>query len=527
MIQLRIRLALAAAVLGASAIAAAGTLYFGMQAVASRLDAAVVAERRMARYATLSTRVSTLLVIATEAVQTGRPVDARLSRLAPVASNISETFVRLHADLEHAVAEAQALGIDQQSRLGTQSLGLARMQALQQRLMEELAVETASQVRLKASIDSFASSFDPLLNQAVNAETVFRGQALQSIEDLRTRLNWAALVLAAGSLVLAFGGYWGLVRPQFSRLTLLRDAARRIGAADFSASLPDTQADEIGEIYRETNRMALALAAQRDQVSAEWSRLNEVIAERTVALRSANARLEEVDANRRRFFADVSHELRTPLTVILMEAQIGRQASAGQPEEASFGTIEARATRLNRRIDDLLRVARSDSGRLELEAIAEPVPRLAEQVQEEVRAEIANAGMDLAVGEPPDVDVLCDPNWLRQVLVSLIRNAIRHAREGGQLAFYIEAQGDDVRFILRDNGPGIPPDQHQRLFERFARSSASKAQGFGIGLALARWVVEEQGGRISLVSPVDPPHALGPAPGTELRVVLKRAPKER
>ncbi|MEL6523615.1 MAG: HAMP domain-containing sensor histidine kinase, partial [Pseudomonadota bacterium] len=417
--SLRFRLGLGAALMGAGALATALVLYTGLSIVASRLDTAVAAEKRMARYATLSTQVSTFLVIATEAIQTGLPQPDRVARLEPVAQNIEEAFRLLRTDLMAAVSAAEAAGIDQQSRLGTQSLGLARMEAQLERTIIGLGENNANQSRLRAHLDSFASGFDPLLNQAVNTEVVFRNDILTSIEALRRNLTRIAVAIAVLSILSVLLFYFGLIRPQFGRLDRLRDAARQIGDENFALALPAHQEDEIGQIYAETNRMAAALADRQRGVAAEWARLNDTIDKRTEELRTANRQLEEIDGNRRRFFADVSHELRTPLTVIMMEAQIGGLAEGGAA--TAFKTIEARANRLNRRIDDLLRVARSDTGQLALDLQKVALAPLLNDVRAEIRAEIENAGMALSVDPIPDVTLLCDQNWLRQIVVGLIR----------------------------------------------------------------------------------------------------------
>ncbi|WP_425102334.1 ATP-binding protein [Tropicibacter sp. S64] len=514
--SLKLRLAFAAAVLGAATMLSALALYLGMAEVGARLETAVSAEKRMARYATLSTQVSTFLVIATEAVQTGLPAEARAARIAPVASNIEDAFVRLDADIETAVAEAQALGLDVQSRYATQSLGLARMRALLQSTQEGLARETEDRARLRAHLDTFSSGFDPLLAQAVNTEALFRNETLAGIEALRQRLTRLSIAIAFGAFALVLLFYFGLIRPQFARLDRLREAARQIRQADFDLSLPETRGDEIGAIYRETNRMAAALSKREAEVQDEWTRLNETIDDRTEALRSANARLESVDENRRRFFADVSHELRTPLTVILMEAQIGKQGSG--PEAEAFATIEARAARLGRRIDDLLRVARSDNGQLALDPAPTNLRNLVDLTVQEIQAEMHNAGMALTRDEMPRLMLLCDPNWTRQILASLIRNAIRHARQGRSL----HLTWDDDAVVLLDNGPGIPPSAQATLFDRFTQSGNARSQGFGIGLALAKWVTEAQGGRISVTSPVPRDEAIGEASGTKIGLRLPR-----
>ena len=262
--------------------------------------------------------------------------------------------------------------------------------------------------------------------------------------------------------------------------------------------------------------MAEALATRAETVAQDRARLNQIIDERTEALRAANTRLERTDEDRRRFFADISHELRTPLTVILMEAQLGRQ---GAPDpQAAFATIETRATRLNRRIDDLLRIARSETGQLGLDTAPVDLGALVQDAIAETAAELSNAGMTLAApGALPEVTVEGDRNWLRQVIVGLIRNAIRHARSGGALRLEVTPDGT---VAVSDNGPGIAPGDQARIFDRFAQGSGGTAQGFGLGLALARWVVEQQGGTIAVTSPLPREIALGDAPGTKISVRL-------
>lgn len=543
-ISLRRRLAAGAILLATGTVLTALTLYLGMERVAKRLDAALTAETRMERYAVLSTQVSSFLVITTEAVQTGLAPEQRSARSAPVVEQIHRTFDALRRDLELAVAQAETLGLDEQSRMATQSLGLARMEALLNNAETGLAGAPDDRDVLRAHIDTFASTFDPLLNQAVNTEALFRRKTLAGIETLRLSLERLAIAMALGSILMVVGFYFGLIRPQFLRLDRLRAAARQIGQEDFAVALPDTRGDEIGQLYAETNRMAAALATRQAGISAEWQRLNQTIAERTEALRSANARLEQTDENRRRFFADISHELRTPLTVILMEAQIGQK---GGPDSAeAFATIESRTARLNRRIDDLLRVARSDTGELALAPQPLRLDDLAAEVVEEVAAECANAGMELICDPMPAITILGDPNWLRQVIVGLVRNAIRHARDGGEILLRPEVgvpkvspndgqarDTDLVGIAVQDRGPGLASGEHARLFDRFAQGNEPNAQGFGLGLALARWVVEAQGGDITLQSPAPdyagqtlPASGVAPDPassiGTKVSVRLPR-----
>lgn len=521
-LSLKVRLALGAALLGAGTVVTALILAWGLNEVASRLDAAVASENRMARYSGLSTQASTFLVVATETLQTGQPADIRIERVTPVSEQMQRTFVQLHRDVENAVEAARRIGLDEQSRYATQSLGIARMEATLGTTLRGLSAQTDDSATLRAHLDRFASSFDQLLNQALNTETLFRNSILTGIDSLRLRLTLFSFGIAIVALSAVAAFYFGLIHPQFRRLDDLRRAAQQIGEEDFSVALPVTRQDEIGQLAVMTNRTAATLLARKKDVQAEWARLNDTIAQRTEALRAANATLAEIDDKRRRFFADISHELRTPLTVILMEAQLGRK---GMPDpEQAFATIETRAIRLNRRIDDLLRLARSDTGELALDPQNVALATLTHEVHAEIQAEIDSAGMVLEMAKIPDTAVICDPNWVRQVIASLIRNAIRHARGGERLRIIAVDEGSHAGLHILDNGPGIDPADQPRVFDRFVQgNSATAGQGFGVGLALARWVIEAQGGEITLTSPLPRAEAPGNAPGTKISVRLPKA----
>ncbi|MFQ1701379.1 ATP-binding protein [Loktanella agnita] len=516
--SLRLRLGIGAAALGMGTCLIAAIVWLGMGQVADRLDAALAAENRIARYAALSQQAASFLIVATEAVQTGRPTAIRMQRIAPVADQLAGTFAELRRDVQAAVAAAETLGLDEQSRYGTQSLGLARMEAMLEVTLAGLAQDTDDTAQLRAQIDQFAANFDPLLSQAISTEGVFKTAILVGIADLRLRLVRLAALIAALT-VAAFGVfYFGLILPQFQRLERLRCAAQQIGQADFAVALPTHSDDEIGKLYFETNRMAVALQLREEAVEREAARLNQTIADRTEALRGANARLAQIDQNRRRFFADISHELRTPLTVILMEAQLG-PSEPGAAQDA-FAKIEARAERLSRRIDDLLRVARSETGQLALDPQEVSLQGLITAVAEEVGTEVKTAQMCLSLVNFHDISISCDPNWMRQVLVSLVRNALRYARQGGQIGITLRQRDKQVAIDVIDNGPGVSAADQERVFTRFAQGGDAKAEGFGVGLPLARWVAEAHGGTVTLTSPLPRAEALRDAPGTRVTVTL-------
>ena len=519
--SLKLRLGLGAALLGLVALLAAGMTVLGSDRLAARIDATLAAERRIDAYSVLSTQVSSFIVVAAEAIQSGLPPEDRAARLQSLSDGIGNTFARIRRDLETAVEEARALGIDEQSRRATQSIGIARMEALFETTYRGFSDDTANRERLTGFIDTFSIGFDPLLNSVITDEVRARDKIIAGVADLRRSLTYLALAVSVATLLLLAAFYFGLIRPQFRRLDLLQSAARKIGREDFAVALPENRADEIGQLFAETNRMARALATRKASVDREWETLSQTISDRTEALSKANAALAKTDEDRRRFFADISHELRTPLTVILMESQLG-QKGAADPAEA-FETIQNRALRLNRRIDDLLRIARSETGQLALEAHAFDLSASVQDAINDCDAELSNSGIKVSHAPAPPLMAVGDANWIRQVVTGLIQNAIRHARSGGRLSIACETTDQRVCVSITDNGPGIAPADQAGIFERFQQvSGPAKTEGFGIGLALAKWVAEQQNGTVTLTSPLPREARLGDAPGTKVTLCIPR-----
>ncbi|NIY97412.1 sensor histidine kinase, partial [Salipiger sp. HF18] len=239
-LSLKARLGLGAGLLGLATLLTAAMLVAGMARVSQRLDTALAAEQRLEHYAALSTQVSTFIVVAAEVIQRGLPPETRAERLAGIADTLDRTFASLRRGLDAEVADAAPMGLDAQSRRATQSLAIARMEALFRNTRAALVADTRDRERLRAWLDTFASGFEPQLAGAVNEEKRLRAEILAGIDDLRRRLTLAAVLIGLAALVLSAGFYFGLVRPQFRRLDALRDAARQIGRAEVAVPPPHT-----------------------------------------------------------------------------------------------------------------------------------------------------------------------------------------------------------------------------------------------------------------------------------------------
>ena len=224
-------------------------------------------------------------------------------------------------------------------------------------------------------------------------------------------------------------------------------------------------------------------------------------------------RLRQLESVRQDFVANVSHELRTPLSLIKSAAETLIDGGKTNPAvtDRFLDIIDKNASRLTLLIDDLLLLARLDSGRLELHNCNRC--RFAHAAQEALddAALIARSRMVTLRNEvSPDVVALADPDRLRQVLANLIDNAIKYGRlEGSVVVIGRVLDSRTVELGVRDDGAGIPAEAKARIFERFYRVDKARAReqgGTGLGLAIVKNVIEAHGGDVRVESARGPRH---------------------
>ena len=243
---------------------------------------------------------------------------------------------------------------------------------------------------------------------------------------------------------------------------------------------------------------------------AQQRRLEHLIEERTATMAEQADKLRELDLLKSQFFANVSHELRTPLTLILGplgDALEGRFGPVGGELHRQLATAGRNAQRLLTLVDQLLDVARLDAGRLRLRVRRSDLAALARQRVEAILPLAERREIDLSLEVPPEaVEIWCDETQIEKVLENLLSNALKFTPRGGrvQVALVAPPGEDRVRLSVRDNGPGIPADQVDRVFERFHQVEplAVRWPGVGIGLALSRQLVELHQGSIAVESTV-------------------------
>lgn len=292
-----------------------------------------------------------------------------------------------------------------------------------------------------------------------------------AVDSLGDRAGLSPLVTGIAAVALALALVQLLAHGMTFPLREMVAAARAMARGEYDRRVTASSRDEVGELARAFNTMAAELA--------------------------------EVDRMRRDLVANVSHELRTPIGAL--RAKLENLVDDVEPIER--GTLEPmlrQVERLGGLVEQLLDLSKLEAGVVPLERVNFMAATLLEQVVEEwrSRAELRDVRLEAEV-QPPSLVLNADQERLRQVVANLVANAVRHSPRGGRVL--VRAGGSDgiVRLEVVDEGPGIPPGDAERVFERFYRSDHARSAGeggSGLGLSIARWIVDLHGGTIRMES---------------------------
>jgi heavy metal sensor kinase len=294
---------------------------------------------------------------------------------------------------------------------------------------------------------------------------------------LRQTLWTLTVVFAMGipcALSLAMAGGYLLAGRVLAPVGAMAEKARRITAESLSARLPvDNPRDEFG-------RLAGVFNATLSRLDAAFEQL-------------------------RRFTADASHELRTPLTGIRSIGEVALQRSLTAPEyrEVVASMLEE-VDRLTRLVENLLLLTRAEAGRISLMRTVVDVSELVGSVSDGLRVLADEKDQTWTVDVAQTVTAVCDGGILRHGVTNLLYNAIKYTPNKGVIRIATtQAPAGDAVIEVQDTGPGIAAAHRERIFERFYRIDDARSResgGIGLGLAIARWAVQANGGRIELDS---------------------------
>ena len=294
--------------------------------------------------------------------------------------------------------------------------------------------------------------------------TVFVGTSLESVSEATRTLRATLLVGVPLMLVLLGAGTWYVVGRALSRVERVRRLVDGIGERDLSRRLEPGPPDEVGRLVATMNAML--------------------------------DRLEHNQERQRDFVADASHELQSPLTAFRAQLEVAR----AHPDRVDWPDLTTElledADRMEALVHDLLVLAAGE------EPLAGPTDAvdLARLVRDEVARTTPRPGVDVSVVVDAPGPVLGDGRQLGRVVANLLDNACRHARS--QVTVLVDDDGQAARVSVSDDGPGVPADVGDRVFDRFYRGDSARsrgAHGTGLGLAIARMLARRHGGDVVLV----------------------------
>lgn len=280
-------------------------------------------------------------------------------------------------------------------------------------------------------------------------------------------------VCGVAAAVLALGMVQLLARGMTSPLREMAAAATAMSRGEYDRRVVATSRDEVGELARAFNKMA--------------------------------EELSQVDRMRRDLVANVSHELRTPITALqaVLENVVD---GVEDPNPETLKTMLSQVERLGRLVSQLLDLSQLESGALALRHQPFEVRDVLDQAVHEsrVNAQAVSKAVALEIAiEQPSLIATGDPERVHQVIANLLDNAIRHSPPHGRVVVAARREPAGVRIEVADEGPGIPPDDAARVFERFYRADSARSSssgGTGLGLSIAKWIVDLHGGRIAVES---------------------------
>ncbi|MBS3907090.1 MAG: HAMP domain-containing protein [Syntrophaceae bacterium] len=348
--------------------------------------------------------------------------------------------------------------------------------------------------------------------------TLQLGLSFGQVEERMFDLKRDILIVALG--VIGIGFLFTLI---FTRILLkpiddLASATEKITEGNLSQTVQIRSRDEIGDLARAFNQMTLQLKDSRNdlekKVEERTRQLEGNIAEinnaRTVTLKMleslesakieterVNLELKEADQTRMKFIGMASHELKTPLTAIKANIDFilaGKGGNVPVDLRSHLLTIQRNTNRIQATMDHMLDITRIKSGRL----LIDKEPILLSEVVGGYIHEVKPVDKNLTIQAdiPEELLVYADRNRLHDIFINLLSNAFKFTPEGGKVSIIARQKGDNILHEIRDTGPGIPEDKFDKIFEEFYQVEGNKHGGTGLGLPIAKRVIEEHGGRI-------------------------------
>lgn len=352
-------------------------------------------------------------------------------------------------------------------------------------------------------------SIDRLIEEGIEDEQTEVARADARAHALLHQAESITIVALALTMMFGFSSILVLVSTVRQPLAALRAGMAAFSRDELNHRIKIEGSDEFAELAASFNAMAAEREIKRQGLMEATVELEIAVADRTRELVAANAMLAEIDSSRRRFLADISHELRTPLTIIRGESEValrGAEKSTGDYKSA-LQRIQEEAAHTAVLVDDLLFLARREAGDIRLHVQPVKLADLVERICKEVASMAAPKRLEVRFENKLDnVRLWADAARMRQLLLICLDNAIRYSLPDTDIVVRLAPDEGMARLSVVDRGIGIAKAELPNVFNRFyrgARAERFDAQGTGLGLPMAKAIVEAHDGRIEISSKPD------------------------
>jgi two-component system, OmpR family, sensor kinase len=522
------KLLVTAGLLLAMSLSAAALAYWGVTQSHRYLTRSRIAHEQLERQLQISRHSQQLFKTWTDTLLTGmtdRPLGAAYlnkvieSDLATLQTLTEKELAIVDAD-ERKAESAELMRLTEIRKEFQHTLDqLGEVEQLRSRGQPDIAWQKLTDL-LRGGIDQ---KLNGLIDVGLADETaeVIRidadaAQLLGRLERV-SQIHAALAILATLALVIL------LLRGLRAPLAELLRGTSKLAQGDLSHRIAISGRDEFADLGQSFNRMVADLQAHQTALQDAHANLETLVAARTEELRQANESLRKIDETRRGFFADISHELRTPLTIIRGEGEIALRGPNKRVADykRSIERIVEQAKHLSVLVNDLLFIARQGAGAARLNMQSIDLGELLEKVCGDAKVIAHGRNVDVDYVNGAHDIVRGDPARLRQLFLVLLDNAVRYSKSKGEVKVEVGSDGGEVTVRVSDRGIGIPAEEIEGIFERFRRggkASTMNAEGLGLGLPVARAIVEAHRGRIEMAS--------RPGEGTTVTVALPAAKTE-
>jgi signal transduction histidine kinase len=357
--------------------------------------------------------------------------------------------------------------------------------------------------------DAVENGFSADLDQEIAATIADEEGELSEIRanSVRLRSQLVLLVLSVSLVAVLVTGAAGvqLTRTLTKSIRDIVSGTRAIGEGDLGYRIHDEQPKEFADLARQFNATASQLEAQRRDLLEVQAGLEAEIARRTGQLEEANARLQRLDQLRMQFLADISHELRTPLTVLRGEGEVALrgQRSAEDYRETLLRVVQL-AGQMGRLVDDLLFLARAEVGAVRFDMERVLLGDILEVALADAEVLAEGRGLSIAVRAPSEpLWMEADAGRVTQALLIVLDNAVKYSDPVGTIDVELFHEAGEAVLRVANHGPTISKADLPFVFNRFHRGrpdGSARPEGSGLGLPIAKWIIDTHKGVIDIAS---------------------------